>query len=76
MDREASLCPDHSDTEQGPPLTAQASRRARAHIGAYLDIDFRRRLRMVQAQTDRDIQSILAEALNDLFKKYHVSQDR
>lgn len=48
-------------------------RETRAHVGAYLDPGFRRSLRMVQAQTDKDIQELLAEALNDLFRKYNVS---
>ncbi|NCR19529.1 MAG: hypothetical protein GPJ22_20975 [Microcystis aeruginosa LL13-03] len=49
------------------------SREGKIHIGAYLDPAFRKSLRMVQAQTDLDIQEILAQALNDLFRKYNVT---
>ncbi len=48
------------------------SREGKAHIGAYLNPGFRKSLRMVQAQTDHDLQELLAEALNDLFRKYNV----
>ncbi len=48
------------------------SREGKAHIGAYLDPDFRKSIRMVQAQTDRDMQELISEALNDLFRKYNV----
>ena len=49
-----------------------SSREGKAHIGAYLDPGFRKSIRMVQAQTDHDLQELLAEALNDLFRKYNV----
>jgi hypothetical protein len=48
------------------------SRAGKAHIGAYLDMNFRRGLRMVQAQTDKDMQQLIADALNDMFRKYNV----
>jgi len=47
-------------------------REGKVHIGAYLDPEFRRALRMVQAQTDKDLQELLAEALKDLFVKHNV----
>lgn len=47
-------------------------RDGKIHIGAYLDPAFRKSLRMVQAQTDSDMQGLLAQALNDLFRKYNV----
>jgi hypothetical protein len=47
-------------------------RDGKIHLGAYLDPAFRKSLRMVQAQTDCDMQELLAEALNDLFRKYNV----
>jgi hypothetical protein len=53
--------------------TKASGRESKAHVGAYLDPGFRRSLRMVQAQTDKDIQELLAEALNDLFRKYNVT---
>jgi hypothetical protein len=48
-------------------------REGKTHIGAYLDLGYRRGLRLVQAQTDKDLQQLLAEALNDLFRKYNVT---
>lgn len=51
---------------------ATGSRDGKAHIGAYLDPAYRKSLRMVQAQTDQDLQQLLSEALNDLFRKYNV----
>lgn len=47
-------------------------RDGKIHVGAYLDPAFRKSLRMVQAQTDSDMQELLAQALNDLFRKYNV----
>jgi hypothetical protein len=54
------------------PKEGAGSREGKAHIGAYLDPAYRKSLRMVQAQTDQDLQQLLAEALNDLFRKYNV----
>lgn len=48
------------------------SREGKAHIGAYLSPEFRKSMRMVQAQTDKDMQALIAESLNDLFRKYNV----
>jgi hypothetical protein len=53
--------------------TAQApSREGKLHIGAYLHPDFKRSLRMVQAQTGMDMQALIALALNDLFRGHNV----
>lgn len=48
------------------------SREGKVHIGAYLNPDFKRGLRMVQAITGDDIQALLARALNDLFRAHSV----
>jgi hypothetical protein len=48
------------------------SRKGKTHIGAYLDPAFRKSLRMVQAKTDDDMQALIAQALNDLFRKHNV----
>jgi hypothetical protein len=66
-----------SDTTPGPKPKIErnavaASRAGKVHIGAYLDPDFKRGLRMVQAVTGEDIQSLLSRALNDLFRAYNV----
>jgi hypothetical protein len=62
-----------------PPATANAapqpkapSREGKAHIGAYLHPDFKRSLRLIQAQTGEDVQSLIAKALNDLFRAHNV----
>jgi hypothetical protein len=52
--------------------TAAKGREGKIHVGAYLDPAFRKSLRMVQAQTDNDMQELLSEALNDMFRKYNV----
>ncbi len=58
------------------PVAATAykapSREGKAHIGAYLPPDFKRSLRLVQAQTGEDTQTIIARALNELFRAHNV----
>ena len=56
----------------GEPRPVAASREGKVHIGAYLNPDFKRGLRMVQAVTGEDIQGLLARALNDLFRAHNV----
>jgi hypothetical protein len=48
------------------------SRDGKTHVGAYLPIDFKRSLRLVQAQTGEDTQTLIARALNDLFRAHNV----
>ena len=48
------------------------SREGKTHIGAYLHPDFKRSLRLVQAQTGEDVQSLVAKALNDMFRAHNV----
>ncbi len=48
------------------------SRDGKIHVGAYLNPDFKRSLRLVQAQTGEDVQRLLARALNDLFRAHNV----
>jgi hypothetical protein len=56
-----------------PTIKAKApSREGKIHIGAYLNPDFKRSLRMVQAQTGKDMQELIALALNDLFRGHNV----
>jgi hypothetical protein len=57
-----------------PETTAHKapSREGKAHIGAYLHPDFKRSLRLIQAQTGEDVQSLIAKALNDLFRAHNV----
>jgi hypothetical protein len=50
----------------------QAAREGKVHIGAYLHPDFKTSIRLVQAQTGMDIQTLLAHALNELFRAHKV----
>ncbi len=69
------------ETQQAPVVPANTdtaaaykapSREGKIHIGAYLHPDFKRSLRLVQAQTGEDVQSLIATALNDLFRAHNV----
>jgi hypothetical protein len=54
------------------------SRQGRVHVGAYLPADFKRGIRMLQAETGEDLQSILARLLNEQFRLHglpEVDQD-
>jgi hypothetical protein len=48
------------------------SRTGKIHIGAYLSPDFKTSLRLVQARTGKDIQALLADALNELFRAHNA----
>lgn len=52
------------------------SREGKVNISAWLDPSFKRSLRMVQAVTDKKLEPLMAEALNELFAKYNVPQVR
>jgi len=58
--------------EARPASTKPPSREGKAHIGAYLSPDFKRSLRLVQAQTGEDTQTLIARALNELFRAHNV----
>ncbi len=63
--------PEANGTASRPP-----SREGKINVSAYLDPAYKRSLRMVQAVTNKKIEPLLAEALNDLFAKYDVPQVR
>jgi hypothetical protein len=50
----------------------RSAREGKIHIGAYLHPNFKSSLRLVQAQTGKDIQALLSQALNDLFRAHNV----
>ena len=52
--------------------TKALSRDGKIHIGAYLHPDFKTSLRLVQARTGKDIQTLLAGALNELFRAHNA----
>jgi hypothetical protein len=49
-----------------------ASRAGKVHVGAYLDPGYKTGLLMVRAQTGEDTQTLIAKALNDLFRAHNV----
>jgi hypothetical protein len=60
------------------PPSVVPSREGKVHIGAYLPADFKRGIRMLQAATGEDLQSILARVLNEQFRLHglpEVGQD-
>ena len=72
----APVPPAPANTEpESAPRTASykaPSRDGKTHIGAYLKPDFKRSMRLVQAQTGEDVQQVLARALNELFRAHNV----
>jgi hypothetical protein len=54
------------------PQKAAPSREGKTHVGAYLPPGFKSSLRLVQAQTGEDTQTLIARALNDLFRAHNV----
>ena len=48
------------------------SRAGKTNLTAYLSKDYKRNMRLIQAKTGRSLQTLIAEALNDLFAKYDV----
>lgn len=64
--------PSAAATEDTAPRAKVPSREGKVHIGAYLHPDYKRSLRMVQAQTGKDLQQLLSQALNELFRAHNV----
>ena len=54
------------------PTVVSLSRQGKVHIGAYLPADFKRGIRMLQATTGEDLQSILARVLNEQFRLHNL----
>lgn len=67
----APVAPANAE-EARPSAPRPPSRVGKAHIGAYLSPDFKRSLRLVQAQTGEDTQTLIARALNELFRAHNV----
>lgn len=81
MERAAGKVPAAIETSAEVAPTSQAkaaggskvmSREGKIHVGAYLHPDFRRSLRLVQAETGEDTQSIVKRALNEVFRAHNV----
>jgi hypothetical protein len=62
----------HPTPATAPTTTKAPSREGKIHIGAYLHPDFKTSLRLVQARTGKDIQTLLAGALNELFRAHNA----
>jgi hypothetical protein len=54
------------------PSYAPPSRAGKTNLTAYLSRDYKANMRLIQAKTGRSLQTLIAEALNDLFAKYDV----
>lgn len=54
------------------PPPKSSSREGKVHIGAYLPVGFQTSLLAVRAQTREDVQTVLARALNELFRAHNV----
>jgi len=59
-------------TEQPAKAARQASRKGKVLVGGWLPAGFKTSLLMVRAQTGEDVQTILARALNDVFRAHNV----
>jgi len=68
----APLAANASEEPRSPTSYKAPSRVGKTHIGAYLHPDFKRSLRLVQAQTGEDVQQLLARSLNELFRAHNV----
>ncbi len=62
---------DKSKADKKKPDLAEIKK---VNITGYYDPEVKSSLRMVQAKTGKNIQSLLAEALNDLFAKHKVPE--
>ena len=56
----------------GDRAPGERARGRKVHIGAWLHRDFKRSIKIVQAQTDEDVQTILARLLNAEFHKRKI----
>lgn len=65
--KQAAVPPTPESTSAKAP-----SREGKTHIGAYLHPDFKRSLLLVRAATGKDVQTLIAQALNDLFRAHNV----
>ena len=67
---------ENGEATPAAPAGRAPSRAGKVNVSAWLSPDYKRSLRMVQARTDKKLEPLLAEALNDLFAKYDVPQVR
>jgi len=59
--------------EPAPAYYKAPSRAGKLHVSAWLPADYKTSLRAIQMKhPDKNLQSLLMEALNDLYGKYNV----
>lgn len=59
--------------ETRPASPRPPSRQGKRVVSAYLEATAAKQLRLLSAEADRSTQSLVEEALNDLFRKYGKS---
>lgn len=71
-----SIVANAADEAPARRVAAKSSKASKdatdVHIGAYLPADFKRSLMLVRAQTGEDVKTLIARALNDLFRAHNV----
>lgn len=73
INRAPAAAPASTPTPEPARGSAKASSRdGKVHVGAYLPAGFKSSLRLVQAQTGEDTQTLIARALNELFRGHNV----
>jgi hypothetical protein len=66
-----SAKPATSTTTPADPAAPRPGRDGKSPVTGFYGLDVKRQLRMLSAEQNTTIQRLLAEALNDLFEKYH-----
>jgi hypothetical protein len=62
-----------SQTNAPPATYVAPSRKGKLHLSAWLDPEYKSRMRAIQMQhPEKSLQELYAEALDDLFQKYGV----
>ena len=64
--------PANIESRPSQPTTRPPSRVGKVAITAWLPPQFMSSFRLIQAQENRPIQELAAEAFNELFRKYNV----
>lgn len=62
-----------NDTALDDAASSQKRKTGKVLVGALFDPAVRRQLKVVEAETDQNLQEVLREAINDLFEKYRKS---
>jgi hypothetical protein len=68
----AANAPDEARVRRSKAKAKPAKPESDVHIGAYLPADFKRSLMLVRAETGEDVKTLIARALNELFRAHKV----